>query len=84
LADTSALARDMRETGIHVDQSVLTKKGMGDQLKYADRRGIPFAIIQGPDEITRDEVAIKNLRTGEQLMVARPMVVQELSRLLKA
>lgn len=57
---------------------------MGDQLKYADRRGIPYAVIQGPDELARDEVAIKNLRTGEQLMIARSMVVQELSHLLKA
>lgn len=84
LADVSALARDLRETGVHVDQSVLTRKGMGDQLKYADRRGIPYAVIQGPDELARDEVAIKNLRTGEQLMIARSMVVQELSHLLKA
>jgi histidyl-tRNA synthetase len=84
LADISALARDLREKGIHVDQSVLTRKGIGDQLKYADRRGIPFAIIQGPDELARDEVVIKNLRTGEQSVVARRMVVQELSHLLKA
>ena len=84
LADISALARDLRDKGIHVDQSVLTRKGMGDQLKYADRRGIPFAIIQGPDELDRGQVAIKNLRTGEQSVVSRPMAAQELAHLLKA
>ena len=78
LADVSAVTRHLRDEGIHVDQSVLTRKGMGDQLKYADRRGIPFAIILGSDELAQNEVAIRNLRTGEQRMVARPTVAQEL------
>lgn len=82
LADVSALARDLRAGGIRVDQSVLIRKGMGDQLKYADRRGIPLAVILGPDELAGNNVAIKNLRTGEQRTVDRAVAVQELSILL--
>lgn len=82
LADSAAIARELRTEGIRVDQSVLTRKGIGDQLKYADRRGIPFAIIIGPVELARGEVSVKNLSTGEQHEFHRSMLSKELSVLL--
>ena len=82
LADASAIARELRSEGIRVDQSVLTNRGIGAQLKYADRRGIPYAVIVGPDELENDEVAIKDLSTGEQRTVSRTMLSEELSVLL--
>lgn len=36
------------------------------QLKYADRKGIPFVIILGPEEITLGKATLKNLSTGKQ------------------
>jgi histidyl-tRNA synthetase len=84
LADASAIARELRDAGLRVDQSVLTNKGMGDQLKYADRRGIPFAMILGPDELARDEVSVKNLVSGEQRTISRTMLAQELAILFRA
>lgn len=83
LADAALLTRDLRDEGLRVDQSVITNKGIGAQLKYADRRGIPFAIILGTDELARDVVSVKNLATGEQREVPRAVVVQELDMLLK-
>ncbi len=83
LADASLLVRELRDEGLRVDQSVITNKGIGAQLKYADRRGIPFAIILGTDELQRSEVSIKNLATGEQREVPRAVVVQELDMLVK-
>jgi len=82
LADSAAIARELREHGIRVDQSVMTNKGIGDQLKYADRRGIPFAIIAGQDELARNEVSVKNLRTGEQHVIGRAVLVQDVKILL--
>jgi len=35
-------------------------------LKYADRMGIPLAVILGPDEIREDALTLKDLRSGEQ------------------
>lgn len=40
------------------------------QLKYADKKGIPYVIIIGPDEASKNEVTIKNLKTGEQKSVS--------------
>jgi len=44
---------------------------LAKQFKYASGRGIPLVIIAGEDEGTRGEVAIKNLKSGEQRNVKR-------------
>ncbi len=43
------------------------KNNLGTQLKYADKRGAPCAIIQGGDEKARGEVQIKDLILGAGL-----------------
>jgi len=43
------------------------KHGIGQQLKYADRRASPCAVIQGPDEKARGEVLIRDLIAGAAL-----------------
>ncbi len=35
-------------------------------LRYASRRGIPFAVIVGEEELAAGQVSVKNLETGEQ------------------
>ncbi|MFZ0067859.1 MAG: histidine--tRNA ligase [Pseudolabrys sp.] len=43
------------------------KNNIGAQLKYADKRGSPCAIIQGGDEKARGEIQIKDLILGAAL-----------------
>jgi histidyl-tRNA synthetase len=43
------------------------KHSVGQQLKYADRRGSPCAVIQGPDEKTKGVVQVKDLIVGAEL-----------------
>src|SRR6476661_7778413 len=43
------------------------KNNIGTQLKYADKRGAPCAVIQGGDEKARGEVQIKDLILGATL-----------------
>ena len=45
----------------------LGDSGMKAQLKYADRRNAPLAIIQGGDEQARGVVQIKDLALGKEL-----------------
>jgi histidyl-tRNA synthetase len=47
---------------------------LGKQLKYASARGVPFVVVIGDDERARGEVALKNLKTGEQRTVKREEV----------
>ena len=43
-----------------------TYKKIGDQIKSADKRGIPNVIIIGPEEVKSGKVKVKNLKTGEE------------------
>jgi histidyl-tRNA synthetase len=78
IGEASRIVRHLRQSGIRVDQSILDNKGIGAQLKYADRRGVPFAIIPGTEEIDRGEVSVKNLQSGEQSRVAISLLVEKL------
>lgn len=49
------------------------------QLKYANRKGIPFVIIQGPEEVEKKVIKLKNMQSGEQ----EAMTVEELIKKLK-
>lgn len=39
---------------------------IGKQLKFADKKGIPFVIIRGSEEIKNKEVTIKFMESGKQ------------------
>ena len=69
-ADSIALATELRTHGLRVDVYPEADK-MGKQFKYASSRGIPFVAIIGDDERSKGEVAIKDMRSGEQRNVAR-------------
>ena len=53
---------------------------MEKQLKYCDKRNIPYAIIIGNNEIEQGMVKIKNLRTGEQSTVPVDQLSADLFR----
>jgi histidyl-tRNA synthetase len=78
VAESSRIVRELREEGLRIDQSVIDNKGLGAQLKYADRRGIPYAIIPGSEELDQREVSLKNLRSGEQTRIAIALLGDEL------
>ncbi len=70
-ADAAALATHLRGQGVNVDLSLLSKRSLGDQLKYADRRGIPWAIVLGADEVAAGTATLKNLASGDQQTVTQ-------------
>ena len=78
-ADALALAAVLRQSGLSVDVYPDTDK-LGKQFKYASARGIPFVLVVGDDEAARDEVAVKDMRSGEQRAVPRETVAAEIGR----
>jgi histidyl-tRNA synthetase len=66
LADYQAMARELREASIAAEV-YLGDSGMKAQLKYADRRGSPVAVIQGSDEAAQGVVQLKDLALGAEL-----------------
>src|SRR6056297_4099425 len=67
MADYLAMAAELRAAGIRAEVYLGNPKNFGNQLKYADRRGAPVAVIQGEDERARGVVQVKDLVLGAKL-----------------
>jgi histidyl-tRNA synthetase len=68
VADYQKMVAALRNAGIRAELYLGNpKNNVGQQLKYADRRGSPCAVIQGGDEKARNEVQIKDLILGAGL-----------------
>lgn len=74
------LSRRLREAGIATEVST-DAKGMGKQLKYADRKGFRFAVIGGPDELAKGVWQIKDLRGEANADVSDEQIVDYLSKI---
>jgi histidyl-tRNA synthetase len=61
------MVQRLRDASIRAELFQGNPKNFGNQLKYADRRGAPLAIIQGQDERERGEVQIKDLALGARM-----------------
>lgn len=67
LAEYQSMVSDLRQAGIRAEMYLGNPKNFGNQMKYADRRGAPAAIIQGSDEAARGVVVIKDLALGAEI-----------------
>lgn len=66
---SAEIATALRRDGLNVDFSLQSNRSLGDQLKYAGRKSIPFAVIAGSAELDKGEAAIKDLADGRQWTV---------------
>lgn len=78
-APALALASELRQAGI-VTIVALTPDKLGKQLKEADAKGIPLALVVGPDELAAGTVVVKDLRSGEQRAVPRKELMAAMRR----
>ncbi|HEV3021886.1 MAG TPA: histidine--tRNA ligase [Pirellulales bacterium] len=85
LADYLRLAAAVRASGVGVEVFPEPKR-LGQQLKYADRRGHRLALIAGEDEFASGQCQVKDLASGESRQVSleanAQSVVQALLELL--
>ena len=62
------LATGLREAGIRT-QVYMEQKKFKQKLGYADKLGIPYAVLLGEDEIAAGACSVKDLATGRQVTV---------------
>jgi histidyl-tRNA synthetase len=77
VGESIALANELRSKGLRVDVYPEADK-LAKQFKYAASRGIRFVAIIGEDERSRGEVAIKDMKSGEQRNVKRNAAAETL------
>ena len=71
------LAALLRNAGI-ATEVVMEAGKLGKQFKYADRAGIRFVVVLGPDEIAKGVVTVKDMRKQDQFEVPRAELVKTL------
>lgn len=67
MADYMAMVGELRQAGIRAEVYLGNPKSFGNQLKYADKRQSPVAVIQGGDEAAKGLVILKDLILGARI-----------------
>jgi histidyl-tRNA synthetase len=83
LHDYLRLAASLRAAGIGVEVFPEAKK-LGQQLKYADRRGFRVALIAGGNEFQAGVCQVKDLQSGEKREVPFAEAVTAVQRILSS
>ena len=64
-----SLAETLRSSGLKV-QLYGEQKKFKQKMAYANKLGVPFAVLLGEDELAAGKCAVKNMETGEQLLLS--------------
>jgi len=67
LFDNSLIVADeLRKNNISTILYPVPTDKLDKQLKYANKKNIPYVIIIGPEEVVNGKVVLKDMKTGEQ------------------
>ena len=66
IAPAIAVAEELRSHGLRV-QLYGEQKKFKQKMAYANKLGVPFAVLLGEDEIAEGKCSVKNMKTGEQV-----------------
>lgn len=83
LETSLSVTTELRAAGINTE-TWYDADGLGKQLRYAAAKGIPYAVILGPDETAQGKATVRNMATGEQTLVARETLPTMLAALVTA
>jgi histidyl-tRNA synthetase len=78
-----SMAADLRQRGLNVACYPEPVK-LPKQFKYADKMGMRFAVVIGPDEAAAGNATLKDLSAGTQETLARQAVLDKLAHLLES
>ena len=76
--ESNKIVAAIRGAGINCE-AYLEEKDINKQMKYADRKRIPYVIIAGPEEIKNNVVKLKDMKTHEQKEQSVEEVIKFLS-----
>ena len=78
-----SLAEALRSAGLRV-QLYGEQKKFKQKMAYADKLGVPFAVLLGEDEIHEGVCSVKNMATGEQLKLTAEEAAKYIKQTLAA
>jgi len=73
------LANKLRENNINAEVYLEPGEKLDKQIKYADRKGIPYVAILGPEEVKNNTVTLKDLENGSQKTLVFSELITQVS-----
>ncbi len=73
-----SLTSTLRTGGVNTEIYMDAQAKLDKQLRYADRKGVPYVVIQGPEEVKKSVVKLKTMATKEQEELTVEALVQKL------
>lgn len=77
IAEGRKICQQLRRAGIKTDMD-LVGRGISDNLKYANAYNIPFVVIVGPDELAKNVVKLRNMRSGAEELLTVERVIEKM------
>ena len=77
IADSLKLAAELRQNGLRAAVYPEADK-LGKQFKYADAINVPFVLVMGDEETKAGKVKLKNMKTGEELVLTRAEIAGQI------
>src|SRR5690606_9357280 len=65
-ADYLEMPYELRRAGIRTELYLGAERGIGKQLKYADRCGVPVSLLYGSNEKEKGLVTLKDMAVGQR------------------
>jgi histidyl-tRNA synthetase len=75
VAASLQVSNELRQAGLNTDL-YLENDPLGDQIRYALKREIPYVVIVGPEELAAGRVTVRNLPRKEQRTVEREAMAE--------
>ncbi len=79
LSKAAALSETLRSAGVRV-QLYGEQKKFKQKMSYADKLGVPYAVLLGEDEIAEGVCSVKNMTTGEQVKLTPEQAAEHILR----
>ena len=77
LKESLDIAEELRKRNINVDVA-FDKKGISKGLDYANSLGIPYVVIIGEDELKKNKVKLKDMKSGKEELLSVDDVVKKI------
>ena len=78
-APAIALAEQLRSCGVRV-QLYAEQKKFKQKMSYADKLGVPYAVLLGEDEIAEGKCSVKDMRSGEQVKLTPAEAAEHIAK----
>ncbi len=82
LSASLTITSTLRNHGIATEIYMDVDAKLDRQLKYADKKGIPYVLIQGPEEAARNVVKLKTMTEKKQEELTLDALIDKLTRAL--